>query len=186
MTDPDSEDSALLGLATAARAGDARAKDELLAAVISERLLQPPIRRYLFSADDVEQAEQLSLVAISFKLDQWSGESFSAWARQLAANEAKMIIRSRVRRQEYEDEASNSSQAFVARMSSHLATAADVERAMNALEEGQRSCLQLRAEGHSYPEISNMLGVPEGTVKTRVRLGRKHLSELLMRRGSTE
>ena len=43
-----------------------------------------------------------------------------------------------------------------------------------------REAVLLRdVEGRSYREIAEMLGVEEGTVKSRAHRGRKHLRELL-------
>ncbi len=179
MTDP-LDDAALTALARSAQGGDDDALHAFLRALMNGGQLRPPIRRFLFADDDVQLAEQQALVAVSTKLNSWSGgESVMGWARQIAANEAKMVIRSRERRRSYEDAAANRTAEFVERMSSHLATAADVERCMAELEEQQREALRLRSEGLSYADVAAALGLPEGTVKTRVRLARKALAEML-------
>lgn len=79
-------------------AGDEAAICELLETLVTDRVLQPAIRRYLFNEDDVAMVEQQTLVVVAFKLDRWSGRgAFSPWVRQVAANEAKTLIRSRDR-----------------------------------------------------------------------------------------
>lgn len=156
------------------------ALDALLRAVIDDKTLRPTIRRFLFSEDDVATAEQQALVAIAFNLASWSGDGdITPWFRQVAANEAKMIIRARDRRRQYEDAAGNATRDFVERLSSHLATQADVDRCIALLATEVAEALDLRRAGFTYDEIATRLGVPVGTAKTRVRAARKALAELL-------
>lgn len=173
-------DAAVTELARAAKSGNATALEDLLRTLLDQKLLRPPVRRFLFDDDDVQLAEQQALVAISTKLSSWSetGE-FLGWARQIAANEAKMIIRGRDRRRGYESEAANRTTEFVGRMSSQLATAADVERCMAQLDADQREAIELRRDGLTYPAIAERLNIPEGTVKTRVRMARGALAQML-------
>ena len=159
---------------------DQQAMDELLARLLAERILQPPIRRYLFAEDDVDVVEQQALVAVAFKIDQWSGTgAFGSWVRQIAANEAKDLIRSRDRRQGYETAAANRTAQFVERLSSQLATEADVTRCLERLEPELSNPLRLRRDGYNYEDISTELGIPVGTAKTRVRKARLALSKAL-------
>ena len=53
-------------------------------------------------------------------------------------------------------------------------------RAMDELPEKLRQALVLAAiEGHSTREVAELLGLPEGTVKSRVHLARKQMAEKL-------
>jgi RNA polymerase sigma-70 factor (ECF subfamily) len=53
-------------------------------------------------------------------------------------------------------------------------------RAVDALPEKLRVALVLSAiEGHGVAEVAGLLGVPEGTVKSRLFLARKRLQEML-------
>ena len=159
---------------------DDGARDALLRAIVSEGLLQPPIRRFLFDENDVSVAEQQALVAVSRSLGQWSGSgSVVPWLRQIAANEAKMLIRSRDRRRTYETAASNGTADYAERMSSHLATRADLDACIAQLDDSLRAAFDRRVQGLSYSEISDELKIPEGTVKTRVRTARTKLAMCL-------
>lgn len=166
---------------------DETAMSELLSRLLRDGEIQPPIRRYLFNEDDVAMAEQQTLVAVAFKLGQWSRRgAFGPWVRQVAANEAKTLIRARARRRTHEDEAAtsptamNRTAAFVERMSSQLATETDVLRCMNQLPSELAEPLALRRDGYGYRDIAANLGIPEGTAKTRVRQARQALAEALM------
>lgn len=160
---------------------DESAMRDLLDVLMRERLVQPAIRRYLFNEDDVAMVEQQTLVVVAFKLAQWSGQGdFQPWVRQVAANEAKTLIRSRERRRNYEDDATNRTAEFVDRMSSQLATEADVIRCLNQLAPELAEPLELRRAGYGYRDISQNLGIPEGTAKTRVRQARQALAKALI------
>jgi RNA polymerase sigma-70 factor, ECF subfamily len=55
-----------------------------------------------------------------------------------------------------------------------------LQKAMDDLPEKLRQALILAAiEGHSTREVAELLGLPEGTVKSRVHLARKQLAEKL-------
>jgi RNA polymerase sigma-70 factor (ECF subfamily) len=57
---------------------------------------------------------------------------------------------------------------------------AHLDRAMEELPEKHRLVLLLGAiEGHSLDEVSEMLGLPIGTVKSRLFFARKQLAEKL-------
>jgi RNA polymerase sigma-70 factor (ECF subfamily) len=55
-----------------------------------------------------------------------------------------------------------------------------VEAALARLPEGQREALTLRYFADlSYEDIANVLGIPVGTVMSRLHLGRKALASLM-------
>ena len=61
---------------------------------------------------------------------------------------------------------------------------AEVNRILDIIEDcGKKSCciecVMLYAEGYSYDEIAEIIGIPNGTVKSRVAAGRKMLREAL-------
>lgn len=57
---------------------------------------------------------------------------------------------------------------------------AQVRRALTALSDAHRQIIHLALyQGLSYPEISRLLGIPEGTVKTRMFHARKALKQHL-------
>ena len=54
----------------------------------------------------------------------------------------------------------------------------DVYRAIQELPEEQREVIRLRAVGYSYDEIAHKLGIPRGTVMSRLYRGRERLRPL--------
>src|SRR5262249_29479444 len=65
-------------------------------------------------------------------------------------------------------------------------TRAQVMRAVEALPEPQRACVRLAYfEGHTYRQVAAALGIPEGTAKSRVRLGLAALARRLAQAGLT-
>jgi RNA polymerase sigma-70 factor (ECF subfamily) len=55
-----------------------------------------------------------------------------------------------------------------------------VRRAMDRLPTGERAAIELAYfGGHSYRDVARLLGEPEGTVKSRIRLGLRRMHDLL-------
>jgi RNA polymerase sigma-70 factor (ECF subfamily) len=62
-----------------------------------------------------------------------------------------------------------------------------VRRAVDRLPEPQRQALQLAYfGGHSYRSVATVLGIPEGTAKSRLRQALARLSDLLVAEGAVE
>jgi len=162
-------------LATAAAGGDNNAAADLAWAVLRFRLARGAIRQYLISDADVDAAEQATLVAVAFRIQSWKGESrFTTWLYQVAKNEARQLIRAEKRHRDRAESGDPVEHAehFVARVSSMIADAAMVRRAIDALTENHKAALLLREEqGLTYDEIAEQLDVPLSTAKTWVRRG---------------
>lgn len=59
-------------------------------------------------------------------------------------------------------------------------TAEQVRAAVATLPAAQREALELAYfEGHTYRQVAEILGIPEGTAKSRLRLGLQRIAELL-------
>lgn len=74
----------------------------------------------------------------------------------------------------------------VADIATNSVVAAAVRDAVTDLPEDQRRCIELAYfGGHSYREVARMLDIPEGTAKSRLRLGLRRLAESLSALGVT-
>lgn len=162
--------------------GSEHCLDLLLSLLREHRILHPPIRRYLMTDDDVDSAEQQALVAIAYAVSSYRGSgSALSWMNQIAANEAKMLIRSRQRHASraagtVDDHAGE----FVQRVSTFVADQATVERCLGELRVEWKDALILREQGHSYEDVAAQLAVPVGTAKTWVSRARRALADLLI------
>jgi RNA polymerase sigma-70 factor (ECF subfamily) len=65
-----------------------------------------------------------------------------------------------------------------------LLTVEQVRRAMALLSDGEREAIELAYFGAlSYREVAATLAVPEGTIKSRIRTGLRHLRDTLIEQG---
>jgi RNA polymerase sigma-70 factor (ECF subfamily) len=55
----------------------------------------------------------------------------------------------------------------------------DMENAIDQLEDGFKTPFRMKLEGYKYKEISDHMGIPIGTVKSRIFLARKQLFQIL-------
>lgn len=168
--------------ALTAAAANRHCLDVLLALLRDHRILHPPIRRYLMTDDDIDGAEQQALVSIAYNVETYSGVgSALSWMNQIAANEAKMLIRSRERHNSraagtVDDHAAD----FVQRLSTFIADQATIDRCLQELRPEWKHALMLREEGRSYDDVAQRLDIPVGTAKTWVSRARRALADLLI------
>jgi RNA polymerase sigma-70 factor, ECF subfamily len=128
-------------------------------------------RSLLGNADDAQDAAQEAFLAIARHLDGFRGESsVKTWAHRIAVHAALKV---RARRRSH-DEISDD---VPAQMSTpDLA----VRRAARQLSLDHQIVLAMFAvEGMTHPEIAATLGIPEGTVWSRLHAAKKKLAALL-------
>lgn len=94
-------------------------------------------------------------------------EKFKAWFMTIVVNEAKMILRQRklsvISLETYPDQVVGLATEMV-----NEESVLDLKEALKKLSEEDRSLIMLKHyEGYTFSEISKLLNLPEGTVKTR-------------------
>jgi RNA polymerase sigma-70 factor (ECF subfamily) len=167
-------------LARAAAAGDRRALDDLLTALRPEALRL--CARFLSNREDAEEACQDTLLAVARGIGGFHGEAaFRTWFYRIAANRSRSTYQ-RLRRR-HEGEAAGvplPDRADPRRTSVVAGTRIDLLEALESLPPEQAEAVALRdVTGLSYGEIATLLGVPDGTVKSRLHEARRQLRRRL-------
>jgi RNA polymerase sigma-70 factor, ECF subfamily len=131
-------------------------------------------------AEDCTQ--ELFIKLIRYKTSYDGGRSFATWIYTIACN----ICKNEYRRHEIKTKAGSAAPAPDAVMPAtdkHIDLkefAGAVREELAALDEEKRSLFTLRFEEQlSVPEISSILNIPEGTVKSRIFYLLKHFSSRL-------
>ena len=165
-------------LVRAASGGDREATEILL------RRHYPRIyavcRRLAGNDADAADAAQEALLAVSRGLNRFDGRSsFTTWSYRVATNACLDELRRRQRRlaDPLPDEPSSGRRDPVGEQ---ITARLDIEAALEVLPEEFRVPVVLRDQaGLSYDEISTVLNIPPGTVRSRIARGRSRLVELL-------
>lgn len=167
-------------LVDASRAGDRDALDALLRR--HHARIQLTCRRILHDTSDADDAAQNALISIVRSIDSFDGRSsFSTWAYRIATNAALDEVRRRTRRPrgltddlpEPIDERSSGRLAAVDERSS-------IEAALSHLPIDFRVAVVLRdVLDLDYETIAEIVGVPIGTVRSRIARGRAGLVDRL-------
>jgi RNA polymerase sigma-70 factor (ECF subfamily) len=168
-------------LAAAAAKGDRAALESLLRRHAS--LVNAVCRRVLGHPEDALDAAQEALLAIARKIHTFDGRSrFSTWCYRVATNAALDEARRRARRPvavEFLPEPRAGGQSIDDLVADQL----DVDAALRHLSPDHRAAVALRdLVGLDYAEIGEVLGIPPGTVRSRIARGRAALADHLAER----
>ena len=155
-------------------------EDELAALLPRLRRFAHALSRNPADADDLTQA---TIERALRSRSQWrAGTRLDSWACKIMRNLWIDTARSRVRKEKFEappEEADSLGEDATGAMEASV----DLNRAMAAMQrlpEEQREVVALiLIEGFGYRETSEMLGLPIGTVSSRLVRGRMALLELL-------
>ncbi|MER7460122.1 RNA polymerase sigma factor [Micromonospora sp. NPDC126480] len=167
-------------LATAAARGDPGAVDALLAAVRPEVLRL--CGRLLPNREDAEEACQDTLLAVAGGIGRFEGRSsFHTWLYRLAANRSRSTYRVLRRRWLVEAAGAPLPEPPDPRRTSVVAgTRLDLLDALDSVRPDLAEAITLRdVLGLSYREIAAALGLPEGTVKSRLHEARQQVRQRL-------
>lgn len=171
-------------LARRAAAGDRAALDALLRN--HTNLVHGVCRRILGNPDDALDAAQEALLAIARKIGSFDGRAkFSTWAYRVATNAALDEARRRSRRPLPAEHVAENARTAESTEST-IADRLDVDAALAQLTPEYRAAVALRdLVGMDYAEIADVLGIPPGTVRSRISRGRAALADLLGNRETT-
>jgi RNA polymerase sigma-70 factor (ECF subfamily) len=179
MTDPVREAE----LARAASGGDRRATEVLLGLLYDQ--VHAICRRVCHDASDGDDATQNAMISIVRSLPRFDNRSaVRTWAYRIATNAAIDEIRRRNRRpvsSAIDDETLGGTPihehaAPIDRMLDRL----DIDAALASLPTDFRAAVVLRdLIGMEYADIADTLGLPIGTVRSRIARGRRQLADHL-------
>src|SRR6266550_3815821 len=178
--------SAELDLVDRCRRGELGAFEELYRAH-SGRLFSLACRMLGNPADAEDQLQEIFLSAHR-KLESFRGESaLGTWLYRLAMNQILDHVRSRAARTgqltDGLDDASLLADGVGHRLADRAIDRIDLERALAELPEGCRAAFVLHdVEGLEHREVSEVLGIAEGTSKSQVHKARLRLRALLTQR----
>lgn len=147
----------------------------------------------LRNREDARDITQDAFVKAFHNLDSFRLESsFYTWLYRIAMNLAIDLVRKRKRRQtsSYEEEiATRDGDGEIAEVHHEDGPSRTLQRkrlykrimdAVDTLPDDQKQAILLRElEGLSYKEIADIMGIPEGTVMSRLFYARKKLQKLL-------
>lgn len=132
---------------------------------------------------DADDAAQMALIAIVKNLDKYDGRAqFTTWSYRIATNAAIDELRRRKRRDSDSLDDDESHLQLVGTSGIDEATAARivVEDALDLLDEDFKAPVVLRDLcGLNYDEISEVLQIAPGTVRSRIARGRGKLADII-------
>ena len=143
--------------------------------------------RMLGNPADAEDLLQEIFLSAHRKLESFRGESaLGTWLYRLATNQILDHVRSRAARTgqmtDGLDDATLLADASGHRLADRAIARVDLERALAELPEGCRAAFVLHdVEGLEHREVSEVLGIAEGTSKSQVHKARLRLRGLLRR-----
>lgn len=148
---------------------------------------QGKIRAYLLRlcknhdlADDM--AQETFLTAFR-KLQSYKGEgNFSGWLFRIAHNCFLQHLRKAKRRTEITEQYGTQQELQVERYESISTEQMDLEQALTRLNPDETATITLcHSYGFSHREVSDILGMPLGSVKSNISRGKTKLKEILTR-----
>jgi RNA polymerase sigma-70 factor (ECF subfamily) len=174
-------------LVAAAQRGDGAAMDLLLRRHYDR--VHAVCRRIAGSTRDADDAAQEAMIRVVRSIDRFDGRAaFGTWVYRIATNTALDELRKRKRRPQLhvvaDDDRDRGPMEPVDELA-HRSVDAVVDRiaideALAALPDDFRTPVVMRDVGDlDYAEIAAELGIPVGTVKSRIARGRKLLLEQL-------
>ena len=171
-------------LVAAAQRGDGAAMDQLLRRHYDRA--HAVCRRIAGSTRDADDAAQEAMIRVVRNIDKFDGRSaFGTWVYRIATNTALDELRKRKRRPQFhvvddDGDVPEPADEFAHRYIDDVADRITIDAALAGLPEEFKAAVVMRDVGDlDYAEIAEALGVPVGTVKSRIARGRRMLVEKL-------
>ena len=172
-------------LVARAQSGDRAAANELLRRHYDR--IYAICRRIAGNDADAADATQEALMAIVRGLDRFDGNAkFSTWSYRVATNACLDELRRRKRRptptdmDEHADWSTQTADVEAGDFDDRMVERDAMAQALAELPDDFREPVVLRdVGGLDYAEISQQLGIPPGTVRSRIARGRAKLAEIL-------
>ena len=151
--------------------------------------------RFTYDIDSAQDLAQDTLLKVYIKKDSYKEiAKFSTWIYTIASNLAKTELRKIKRRKTYTiSDLSTDDREFVIHQSDAesfedeedtLVSGKILQKCLNNLDDEFKNIIILRdIQELSYDEISKILKIPLGTVKSRINRGRFKLKDLLKQKG---
>jgi RNA polymerase sigma-70 factor (ECF subfamily) len=173
-------------LVAQAQGGDRAALDELLRRHYDR--IYAICRRIAGNDADAADATQEALMAIVRGLAKFDNRAaFSTWSYRVATNACLDELRRRKRRptpalvDEHDGWADQNVDDRGPAFDEEIVLRDEVQAALNQLPEDFRAPVVLRdCAGLDYAEIAETLGIPPGTVRSRIARGRTKLAEIML------
>jgi RNA polymerase sigma-70 factor (ECF subfamily) len=169
-----------LELVARARTGDLEAFGDLVGRH------QAGLVRYLThlvsNPADAEDVAQDTFLRAYRALKDFRGQStFRTWLYQIGTNAARtQLDKRRTRREDQESETNGMDVASGEQVERRIVAHDQLRRALAALPDDWREAVVLRdIEGLEYREIADALGIPIGTVESRIFRGRQRLKQIV-------
>lgn len=164
-----------------ARDGDHSAFIELL--VESDKVMRSVAYAVLGQADEMDDMLQEASIKAFRSMNSYKGESaFSTWIYRIVYNTAVDYLRktSKVRRITSVDDLGTLVEPDSSSRGEAIETRRDLEAALQQLSAEHRAAVwMIDVNGLTYAEASSVLGIPEGTLASRLATARKTLRHLL-------
>jgi RNA polymerase sigma-70 factor, ECF subfamily len=179
VADPERDEA----LVRRAVAGDRAAFTELVRR--HERRMFAVAVRMLGREEDALDATQDAFLTVYRKLEQFRGESaFSTWLHRITVNACYDVLRKRARQPMLhlatDDDREHEPGPPVEDHAAAVAGGLDAQRALEQLPPDFRAVLVLAdVQDLSYEEVAEILGVPIGTVRSRLHRGRLALGKAM-------
>ena len=147
------------------------------------------VHRFLPDPDDAEDLAQDVFVQAFHRLPQFDPEigAFRSWLFRIAANMSMNELRRRQRRQARERTAAAEWEDLLTKGAGDALPGEGVREALMALPPKERQVILLAFYHEmAYREISELLGIPLGTVKSRIHCGVTRLRRIFLPREDGE